>query len=470
LGSKIADLTLAPFLLVGPRQRRPDRSLLVIRTFKRSVRQRFARALFALMGIGASRAGAQVPVAMVRDLLRDDAGLAGWVRTRSPTIAASSARVAQAEADVGTSRLIPNPMVDFTVSDITIGRTNPAGLSYSDTSIYGVGLTEMVELGKRGPRIEAAELRLNATKKSAVTTLAERVAEARLALGRVVYLKAKQDVISEELRSATAVSELEKVRLEQGALSGNDYDRLILDKMSLEVESSRAQADFAGALAGCREAMRASCDLSAATTDDLDAAAPVPQVVTDRGRLEARSDIEALRFEREAALREAVLAGRRAIPDPAVRVGFTHDNLIVSGDQENTVSVGILLPLPLFDHGQHDAARARARATELDRTREAALARAAADLEQLRARTALLAQGLSSLRGQALPKSQTILSTTAKAFDRGQVSMTDLLLARRTHVTLLLNVLALRFEFFAARNELRRVLGLDIAPGRTGAP
>ncbi len=160
------------------------------------------------MGIGASRAGAQVPVAMVRDLLRDDAGLAGWVRTRSPTIAASSARVAQAEADVGTSRLIPNPMVDFTVSDITIGRTNPAGLSYSDTSIYGVGLTEMVELGKRGPRIEAAELRLNATKKSAVTTLAERVAEARLALGRVVYLKAKQDVISEELRSATAVSEL----------------------------------------------------------------------------------------------------------------------------------------------------------------------------------------------------------------------------------------------------------------------
>ncbi len=398
-----------------------DCPVLFVRTLKKIARQKSGRAFLALMGICVPLARAEAPgshdsaaIATVRNLLRDDARLAVWVRTRSASVAASSARVQQAEADVGTSHLLPNPLVDFTVSDIAIGRTNPAGLGYSQTSIYSVGLTELVELGKRGPRIEAAELRWNAAKKSAVTTLAERVAEARLALGRSVYLKAKQDVIQEELRSATAVSELEKVRLEQGALSGNDYDRLMLDKLSLEVEFSRARADFAGALASCREAMRASCDISTATTDDPDAAAPVPaSLLGASAHLESRSDIEALRFERDAAQKEAVLASRRAIPDPALRVGFTHDNLIISGDQENTVSVGITLPLPVFDHGQHEAARAEARAVELDRTREAALVTASADLE---------------------------------------------------------NLLALRFEFFTARNELRRVLGLDVEAGRTGGP
>ena len=42
--------------------------------------------------------------------------------------------------------------------------------------------------------------------------------------------------------------------------------------------------------------------------------------------------------------------------------------------------------------------------------------------------------------------------------------MRDLLLARRTHADLTLKVMDLQFNAFAARNELRRALGLDV-PG-----
>ncbi|HMI82892.1 MAG TPA: hypothetical protein VK550_02305, partial [Polyangiaceae bacterium] len=43
-------------------------------------------------------------VASVRALLHDDATLSTWIRMRSAEVGASSARVEQAEAEVGTSR------------------------------------------------------------------------------------------------------------------------------------------------------------------------------------------------------------------------------------------------------------------------------------------------------------------------------------------------------------------------------
>jgi len=50
--------------------------------------------------------------------------------------------------------------------------------------------------------------------------------------------------------------------------------------------------------------------------------------------------------------------------------------------------------------------------------------------------------------------------------NRGGVSMTDLLLARRTHTDLLLKVMDLQFDLFTVRNDLRRVLGMDADLGR----
>src|SRR4051812_22540228 len=187
------------------------------------------------MGIAAPNAArAQLPsddarAINVRDLLKDDASLVQRVRARSSQVAASSARVLQAEAERGTSRLVPNPIVDFSLSDIPIGHTNPPGLGWNETTIYSVGLTETIELGKRGPRAEAADLRVQSARKSAWNTLEETIAGTRLTLARAVYLKAKQDVLAQELASVSASSELEKVRLDQGAISGNDFDRLTLD-------------------------------------------------------------------------------------------------------------------------------------------------------------------------------------------------------------------------------------------------
>lgn len=121
----------------------------------------------------------------------------------------------------------------------------------------------------------------------------------------------------------------------------------------------------------------------------------------------------------------------------------------------------MVIPIPAFNRGQHDAAKAQARATEVDHTVWATLRRGQADVAALVTRRDYIVKTLRTLTTSAVPRSAGILESSMKAFNAGQISTTDLILARRTHTALLLSVMDFRFDHFTVRNELLRVLGLD---------
>jgi cobalt-zinc-cadmium efflux system outer membrane protein len=428
-------------------------------------------ALPALLGVVASAQADEAPpdtpavahAALVTALLRDDRALRAFVDQQHSDLRAAEARVAQARADVGTARLpLPNPQLDMGVGGLLLGRPG-GGMSYGDQLNFTAGITQTVELGKRGPRVDAAELRFKEAGTAYRGTLADRVTDARAALARVVYLKAKMTVLEDNLSGSRRVAELERARHEHGALSGNDFDRLLLDNISLETDIARSRSDFDGSLASCQAVLHAPCDARGAEIADLEAAAPLPAGIAALAPdIDKRPDVQVARLESAAAEQDAVLARRKAIPDPSFRLGYFRDN---TQPQPNTLQVGVTIPLPLYDHGQHDAAKANARALEQRRIAEGLTIAARGALTPPRHKTAFLEAALQTLGATAVPKSTGVLDTTSKAFDQGQVSMTDLLLARRTHLSLVLGQMDLRFDYFSVRNDLRHTLGLD-AGGR----
>jgi len=403
------------------------------------------------------------PRVSVTALLRESPRLAAWLSAHSPEIQAARARLAQNSAETRQSRVLPNPVLDASLGNVALGQTTPPGLGFNQTAIYNVGLSQTIELGKRGPRIAGAELHEKAAQLELLSAERDQLSQARLALSSALYRGLRVSIFEETVRDAERAADLERTRYEQKALSGTEYDRLLLDLANLRADFERERAEYGAALAECAAALGATCELGGASEQDLTGAAAVDVSEVAAVRLEHRPDVQALEAERQASERDAELARARAIPDVTFRLGYTHDRFVESGDNRNTLSFSVQLPLPVFDRGQHDSSKALSHAVELTETKRALLLQARADLEGLLSRKATLEKVLGGIEKESLPRSASVLSSTQIAFDHGGVSLTDLLLARRNHIALRLTLLDERFELFGIRNELLRVLSLGAA-------
>jgi cobalt-zinc-cadmium efflux system outer membrane protein len=397
--------------------------------------------------------------AKVNALLRDDRALATWMSDRSFEVSAAKDELTAARADYRDSQVLPNPNVDLGVSNLALGHSNPQDLPLSKMLIYGVGVSELVELGKRGPRGDAAAMRAYAAERGVAGTLGERVADARLALGRLLYAKARANELDQSLTQARAAAAVAKGRLDHQALSGVDYDRLLIDLGGVESDALRARAEADAAQTVCDTALRSHCVIDDVDVSVLSRTDIAPQVPA----LEQRPDIAQLSYQAQAAEKDAMLAGRRAVPDLTFRLGYTRDTFTVSGDQAHTLGLTVSAPIPVFDQGEHAKSAALARASSLTNQRQSALAQAKSSVTSLQTRRQALAAALAKIESDALPRVDAVLRAEEHGLTEGQLDITDLVLARRDAIGLRLQSLDLRFELFSTNNELRQALGLDAA-------
>jgi cobalt-zinc-cadmium efflux system outer membrane protein len=143
-------------------------------------------------------------------------------------------------------------------------------------------------------------------------------------------------------------------------------------------------------------------------------------------------------------------------------VAYTRDYFQAAGSQPHTISATVAIPLPLFDHGQHLARRAEGVAAEYGYAARGLESRALYDAHALLARRDVLREKLSTLTTNAIPRAVAVLKSSDEAYHRGQLSLTDLLLVRREHASLLLDALDTRYDLFTVRNTLYRTLSLGV--------
>ena len=404
----------------------------------------------------------------IRAMLADPGQLAAWLRARDPMVESAKARTEAAQEQGEQARVFPNPQLQGSVGGLAVGGGNnfepsmTGPTSFSRTGNYAIGIGELFEIGKRGPRQNAADLRAREAGEAAVGTLGARLGDATATLGKLAYVAAKRDVVSANLDAARKLQDLEKVRLDNKDLSQLEYGRIELDTEELEIQLGRAEAELASALAACNATLYAPCSPAGLDSSALDAGAPLPANLPEPDRAIADRPIrQATKLEAEALGWDATLASRRVIPDPTVSVQYMYSNYAFSGDLPQQLALTVGIPLPLFDRGNHDAAAARANARAIEAEEHAALREQRGNVDALLAQREKLTQTLVTLEKEEIPKSTLIIEQTRKAFDLGQARLADLLLVERAHRDLLLEVLDTRFDLFNVRAQLRQALGLD---------
>ena len=356
------------------------------------------------------------------------------IRDRSAAYSIAALDVDLARSEVRQSELLLNPGVDASWGTIPIGQTNPANLHdrFANVPNYGLGVSYTFLIGKRGPR----QQRARAIERGARAGLAATVREQALELARVLGAAATATLRIEGVRGLVEQGKhsvtLAEARLAASFATPLDVDRVRIDLARSEQQFASAQSDLNGALAACASVVGTPCREFAS---DQDARAFLTQWIdrTPSGRnLSDRPDLQAIDAYRKAADHETELARAQAIPDPTVRLGYVHDRFVISGNQQNSLTLTVGLPLPVFDRGQAQVAAAQARSSRLAEHRSRLMQAAHARIAELTQRVARQRERQRVLASDVIPRAQAVLRDVDAASEARLLPVADVILARRT--------------------------------------
>ncbi len=251
------------------------------------------------------------------------------------------------------------------------------------------------------------------------------------------------------------VAEDAEIRLEAGDISAYETRRLRLERV-------RAEQDVAEAELRARDARRrlAALTFPRAGIEEVGPSAGLdglPPPVTREAALDAlleRPDLEAAARDLDAAQAELAVARSRWMPDPTVSLGYRRQEGGFEG-----LSLGLDLPLPLFDRGggtrQAADARSAAAAHRLDLRRRMAendLLTATDRYASSRARLEATADGLSA-------DAEALLASAMAAYGEDEMSLLELLDAANAFRGARLSALSMRSAGWIAYWDLLRAMG-----------
>jgi cobalt-zinc-cadmium efflux system outer membrane protein len=404
------------------------------------VRRLFSIALASALTVVGAAARADEPASTPGPVYvprpeHDIATLAALVRRRAPALQQDLLAADLARADARQARLLGNPSLDATWGTIPVGETNPKGLSAPLANVpnYSVGLSYTFPIGKRGPRRERADaLAEGAAESAEASVLAQALGLARV-LGKMATARLRLDGLRRLVDSQRVALEIAKTRLAQGFGTPLDIDRLQIELERMSQQALSTEADERASLAACAAYVGMPCR-GIQTAEDgraiLDAW--VKRAATHAGaRLEDRPDVRALDAFGRASSAEADLARAQAIPDPTVRLGYTRDTFTLAGNQENSLSVGVSVPVPIFDHGQAQVQAADARRARFEAQRAETIRTGQTKIAALRELLRSQEQRQESIE-RVLPRARAVVDDLERAANGHLLPYTDVIQARRT--------------------------------------
>ncbi len=367
------------------------------------------------------------------------------------------ARVASAEADVVARTRYANP--SFTVSREGAGRTE-----------FYQAEQPLLLTGRRTLLKQAGAEFVRATESEGRFGLWEVRSALRQAFYRLVALEKREQLLLAGLRELDRVIEVLLIREREG--EGPRLDRLRAERERADLRSelavARSQTEQTRALV---ESYLPEGVNVPATNGELVAAMPGASLEEAAQRaLAGRLDLRTLQIRREQLRFEQRSAERLKYPDPVIHAGLKRADvaaLAPSGGlvdrNANGLVAGLSLPLPVFNKGQGEVARA---AAEQERT----AAQAALLERQIRMaitgawralRIRLDAQ--HEYEAEAAPMADLVRIATL-AYQEGEIGILQLLDAYRAQRLAGLRVLELQALSKEARIELDRVIGEEMVP------
>ena len=380
--------------------------------------------------------------------------------SRNRDILAARLDIETAQYDRAAASVYPNPVISYNLGNIVIGQANPQYPPIPQPGAFGqtqhnIAISEVVDIwAKRTARIRAAEEGIVAKRLLVEDALREVVYQVRT--GFMDALRAQE---ARELARETNARYAETVRISRSRFAAGDISENELRKIELEslryqtaVIDAESELDLArqklAALLGFAAAEALPPALAHATART--AAEPLSALLERAAQ--QRPDLLAVRQSRAASAATLSSAQREALPDISVSLNYQHSEFTASGDNPNSLGLGVSFPLPLFDRNQASVGRARVDQKRAENSIERIWLLVQQDVAGAARRVARAQLLLDAFEaGGMSERAEAALRVAEHAYKAGAASLLELLEAQRTY-------LDTRAQYLRAQHEYRQSL------------
>jgi outer membrane protein, heavy metal efflux system len=393
---------------------------------------------------------------------------------RSFDLVLADAQLQAARGDERAARAIANPAVNGTVGR-SFGYDATACPGCSAVAI-GVGLSDQAALfdfitGKRGLRVDAAEAALNAAKLSRADAERTLALSLQQAVVDAAMQRAQLELAGELLDFARRTEELNRTRLQAGAISEAELARTQVARLEAEqaVElaaqadrAARAQVAFLLAVRGALPDFRVDPTLlEQATTMGL----PVPDALSLLDiAMRERPDFRAATEQQNRAKAAAALARRQRIPDVTLSAQYAQEGTGNSAVTPPTVTFGASLPLPIFYQQQGEILRAdadlRTQTVQVDKL----AAQLANDVNVAYGAFVASRKLVDRMRGGLLERAERARDLTRIQYEKGAARLFELLDAQRAFAQVRAEYLQDLHDLWTNQFKLEAAVGRQLRP------
>jgi len=247
---------------------------------------------------------------------------------------------------------------------------------------------------------------------------------------------------------------------------GSGYDVLRAEQELAELRMTVAEAE--ASLVAARSRFGSFYDPalkmdSVQVVGDLAPEGTPPEVEQAAERaLAQRLDLRSLSAEQERLALERRAARRRRFPEPTLMAGWKRVEAV--GLSDTGYVAALTVPLPIFDRGRFETARATSEGQRVEVEAEILARRIRAEVQAAVAREQA-ARRAARAYGEDLERRAGELHRIARLkYDEGESGILELLDAHRTALTMELRALAARYEARSAEIDRARVIGNEVKP------
>jgi len=374
----------------------------------------------------------------------------------NPELAGFSFEIQAAEARSLQASLRPNPELEAEVENIS---GNLPGAHRSETT---VGIRQLFELGgKRPTRIKKADAELELLRRDYEALRLNLVSDITRAFITLQGMQKRLELTREGYRIASMLSSSVAERVAAGAVSPIEETRARVTLAVAATDVERAVKEVEEARQELAKSIGFTSPFFSTAAGELRDEVVIPDLNVLEGRLARNPDLT--RWELERNTRDAALAVERsmAIPDVSFFGAFRRLN----ESTENTLVMGLSIPLPVFNRNQGAIREAASALSKTEQERRSGEVKLRTQLAQRHSSLVSALKEVHVLHEEALAGAQSAYDAVSEGYNLGKFRYLDVLDAGKALIESKLRYVDALVALNVSKIDLERLIAGPLEPG-----